>query len=137
MLLIINTNQEFLYRGEDAVNAFCNKLNERRDDVKESMQENKETGMTDEDKEAFNNATHFFVCGEFRNTYKTEKEAEKYKKVRDHCHFTGRYRGCAHSICSLNYCNTRFKIPVSFHNMKSYDGHLIIQNAEKLSTRRR
>ena len=58
MLLIINTNQEFLYRGEDAVNAFCNKLNERRDDVKESMQENKETGMTDEDKEAFNNATH-------------------------------------------------------------------------------
>ena len=138
MLLIVNTNQEFLYRGEDAVNAFCNKLNERRDDVKESMQENKETGMTDEDKEAFNNATHFFVCGEeFRNTYKTEKEAEKYKKVRDHCHFTGRYRGCAHSICSLNYCNTRFKIPVSFHNMKNYDGHLIIQNAEKLSTRRR
>ena len=27
-----------------------------------------------------------FLCGEeFRNTYKIEKEAEKYKKVRDHC----------------------------------------------------
>ena len=37
------------------------------------MQENKEIEMTDEDKEAFDNATH-------GNTYKSEKEAEKYKK---------------------------------------------------------
>ena len=79
-----------------------------------------------------------FLCGEeFRNTYKTEKEAEKYKKVRDHCHFTGRYRGCAHSICNLNYSNTRFKTPVFFHKMKNYDGHLIIQNAEKLSNKKK
>ena len=61
-----------------------------------------------------------FLCGEeFRNTYKTEKEAEKYKKVRDHCHFTGRYRGCAHSICNLNYCSKQIKIPVFFHHMKN------------------
>ena len=31
-----------------------------RDDIKERMQDNKEIGMTDEDKEAFNNATHYF-----------------------------------------------------------------------------
>ena len=142
MLNLVNavdiTNQECLYRGEDAVNVFCNNLSEIRDDIKERMQENKEIGMTDEDTEAFNNATHCFKCGEeFRNTYKTEKEAEKYKKVRDHCHFTGRYRGCAHSICNLNYCNTRFKIPVFFHNMKNYHGHLITQNAEKLSNKKK
>ena len=47
------------------------------------------------------------------------------KKVRDHCHFTGKYRGCAHSMCNLNFCNRYFKIPsVFFHNMKNYDGHL-------------
>ena len=84
------------------------------------MHENKEIEMTDENKEAFNHASHcFIICGEeFRPSYKTEKEAEKFKKVRNHCHFTGRYRGCAHSICNLNYCDTRFKIPVFFQTMK-------------------
>ena len=72
------------------------------------MQQNKEIEVADEDKEYFKTATHCFICGEeFRDTCETEKEAEKYKKVRDHCHFTGRYRGCAHSICNLNYCNKR------------------------------
>ena len=36
----------------------CNNLNEIRENVKERMQENKEIEMTDEDKEAFDNATH-------------------------------------------------------------------------------
>ena len=133
-----NTNQEFLYRGDDAVDVFCNKINEIRDEIKEKMKENKEILMTDEDKIDFETATHCFICGDkFKNSYKNEKEAEKYKKVRDHCHFTGKYRGCAHSICNLNFCNRYFKIPVFFHNMKNYDGHLIIQNAEKLSIKKK
>ena len=32
-----NTNQEFLCKGKDAVNVFCNNLNEIRDDIKERM----------------------------------------------------------------------------------------------------
>ena len=89
-------------------------------------------------KKIFETATHCFICGDkFNKTYKTEKEAEKYKTVRDHCHFTGKYRECAHSICNLNFCNRYFKIPVFFHNVKNYDGHLIIQNAKKLNNKKK
>ena len=27
----------------------------------------------------------------------------KNHKVRDHCHYTGKYRGTAHNICNLRY----------------------------------
>ena len=76
-----NTNYEFLYRGADAVDVFCIKINEIRDEIKERMQENKEIEMTDEDKKDLETATHCFLCGDrFNKTYKTEKETEKYKK---------------------------------------------------------
>ena len=141
MLNMVNSvdgsNYEYLYRGSDAVNVFCSKINEIREDIKDKMKENKEIDMSDENKKDFKNATHCFICGDaFRYDYKNEKEAEKYKKVRDHCHFTGKYRGCAHSVCNLNFCHKYFKIPVFFHNMKNYDGHLIIQNADKLSNQK-
>ena len=93
---------------------FVKKINEIRDEIKDRMQENREIQMTDEDKKDFETATLCFICGDrFNKTYKTDKEAEKYKKVRDHCHFTGKYRGCAHSICNPNFCKRNFKIPVS------------------------
>ena len=54
---------------------------------------------------------------------KFEMEA---KKVRDHCHITGKYRGAAHVKCNLNFKITD-KIPVIFHNLRGYDSHFIIQ----------
>ena len=29
--------------------------------------------------------------------------AKKYRKVGDHCHYTGKYRGAVHSISNLKY----------------------------------
>ena len=48
------------------------------------------------------------------------------KKVKDHCHYTGRYRGAAHNLCNLNYRKPNFT-PVVFH-MIGYDSHLFIKN---------
>ena len=48
------------------------------------------------------------------------------QKVRDHCHYTGKYRGAAHSKCNLKYRTTK-KIQVVFHNGFTYDYYFIIK----------
>ena len=48
------------------------------------------------------------------------------QKVRDHCHYTGKYRGAAHSICNLRY-KIKKEIPVVFHNGSAHDYHFIIK----------
>ena len=53
-------------------------------------------------------------------------------KVRDHCHYTGRYRGPAHSLCNLRYRIPSY-IPVVFHNLSGYDAHLFIKGLGKHS----
>ena len=52
-------------------------------------------------------------------------------KVRDHDHRTGKYRGAAHNKCNINYYANRY-IPVVMHNVRGYDGHLIINAAYKI-----
>merc|ERR1711954_559244 len=51
--------------------------------------------------------------------------------VRDHCQWTGKFRGAAHQECNLMYRKT-YKIPCFFHNFTGYDSHHIFQNISKL-----
>ena len=51
-------------------------------------------------------------------------------KVRDHDHYTGKYRGAAHLECNLRY-STQKDIPVFFHNGTNYDFNLIINELAK------
>ena len=51
---------------------------------------------------------------------------KKYQKVRDHCHFTGEYRGAASSICNLKYSVPK-QVPTAFHSGSNYDCHFIIK----------
>ena len=52
---------------------------------------------------------------------------EKDYKVRDHCHYTGKYRGAAHNSCNIKFRRPKFT-PVIFHNLAGYDTHLFIKN---------
>ena len=77
-----------------------------------------------EDQEKFEKENICWICqGEFGD----EKALQK---VRDHCHYTGKYRGAAHRSCNLNYRKPKFT-PIFFHNLSGYDSHLFIKDLGK------
>ena len=105
------------YTGEDAAQKFVEMLEE---DIKiiANIPEKKMI-FGEKEKEQFNKATKCWICkGEFKD--------DKDYKVRDHCHFTGKYRGAAHNSCNLKYRKPKFT-PVVFHNLSGYDSHLFIK----------
>ena len=118
----------FLYRGEDCMNVFVDKMIEFKNEVVKKMYAKKPIIMTANDWRDFKTATKCYICGE---EYKPED-----KRVRDHCHFTGQYRGSAHDDCNLRYSLRYYKIPVFLHNLKNYDAHLIIEKAHKLAEKK-
>ena len=81
----------------------------------------KEMIFEEKEKEQFDKETKCWICKE------EFEDDDKNKKVRDHCHFTGRYRGAAHNKCNLKYKKLNFT-PVVFHNLSGYDSHLFIKN---------
>ena len=52
------------------------------------------------------------------------------KRVRAHCHMTGKYRGAAHWSCNINLKLSK-KVPVTFHNLRGYTSHLTIKEISK------
>ena len=48
------------------------------------------------------------------------------RQLFDHCHITENYWGSAHRSCNINLRLTK-KVPVIFHNLKSFDSHLVIR----------
>ena len=78
--------------------------------------------MKQNDWEDFNESTKCWIC---------QREFEEdYKKVRDHCHFTGKFRGAAHGSWNLRFRKPSFT-PVIFHNLQNYDAHLFVKNLGK------
>ena len=72
--------------------------------------------MTLDDEKAFKEAKKCWLClGELTTD-----------RVRDHDHFTGKYRGAADKSFNLKYAIAK-SIPVIFHNLKNFDSHLISQ----------
>ena len=108
--------KERSYTGKNAERVFLKYLEE---DIKMIANiRKKEIIFGEREKERYNEETRCWICkGEF---------GENEEKVKDHCHYTGRYRGAAHNECNLKYRNPDFT-PVVFHNLSGYDSHLFIK----------
>ena len=98
----------------DAMDTFINWL---ESDVREIANlENKDMIFTPENEKEFINALNCWICGEYMGN----------DRVRDHCHFTGKFRGAACNSCNLKL-RRQDNISVFFHNLSGYDSHLFIK----------
>ena len=90
------------YRGDDCMNKFCKDLREHSTKII-NYEKKKMILLTTEEKIHYNKQKVCYICKkEFDNNDNNKKQ----QKLRDHCHYTGKYRGAAHNICNL-----RYKIP--------------------------
>ena len=116
---------------KNCIEKLCKKLKKRA--MKIIYYEEKEMiPLAYEKNKSFKEQEACHICEE---KFFMDKDNESYKnrkKVKDHCHYTGKFRGAAHRKCNLNYKVPK-DVPIIIHNA-SYDTHFIInQSAEEFN----
>ena len=107
-----------LYRRKDCVEKFCDYIRQGAHRLYHMFPEKPVDPLTRDQWTRYKEATKCHIC------YKPFDS--KNFKVRDHCHYTGRYKGPAHRNCNLRYRIPSY-IPVVFHNLSGYDVYLFIK----------
>ena len=117
---------DYFYRGKDYIESFCQKLKEIGTEII-NYEEKEMMPLTDEEIKSYERQKACRICkGGFCYDKNKEKECKLYQKVRDHCHYTRKFRGAAHSVCNLCYKVPK-KSPIVIHNRSTYDDHFIIK----------
>ena len=112
------------YRGSDCVEKFCKHIISEAKWLYNSFPERPMTPLTKSQLKEHKRATKCHICF---------KPFGDRGKVRDHCHYSGIYKGAAHFSCNLQYKIPSY-IPVVFYNLAGYDAHLFIRELAKYTT---
>ena len=107
-----------LYRGTDCVKKFCDHVIGEARRLYQSFPEKPMDALTKKQLKKYEEARICHICFKSFNG--------ENPKVRDHCHYTGCYRGHAHMKCNLRYKIPPY-IPIVFHNLSGYDTYLFIE----------
>ena len=102
---------------EDMARIFVSKLEKITHKLhKEFYKKPKPLKLTTKEKEEYKAAEFCHICKE--KLFDEDRQCQLIK-VRDHCHFTGKYRGAAHRSCNLQ-CRKPIILPVLLHNLQGY-----------------
>ena len=112
------------YRGSDCVEKFYEQIISEARKLYNSFPELPMKPLTKSQLKEYKRATKRHICF---------KPFGDWGKVRDHCHYSGLYRGAAHFSCNLQYKIPSY-IPVVFHNLAGYDAHFFIRELAKYTT---
>ena len=116
-------NKHVFYPGKYCSSKFSKTLKAQVNKIINILQKPMDP-LTEQEKMLHANANICFICGK---PFGNDKNAIK---VRDHCHYKGKYRDAAHNACKVHYKIPK-SIPVVFHNASNYDFHLIIKQLAK------
>ena len=103
------------YRGQDCMRRFCKHLKDNATRIVD-FKRKFITPLTKDEEDSYDKKNTCHIC---------MKDLDS-DKVKDHCYFTGKYRGAAHNTCNLKYKIPK-NIPVIFHNGSTYDYHFTIR----------
>ena len=120
------TNPLKEYRGKDCVSKFFEHMIAEAQHQYESFPEKPMEPLTRSQFKEYKRATKCHIC------FKPFREGNR--KVRDHCHYSGKYRGAKHSLCNLQYKIPSY-IPVVFHNLAGYDVHMFVKELAKYGSK--
>ena len=90
------------YRGKDCVETLCKKLKESAMEIID-YEEKEMIPLTYEENVFYKEQKTCHICKE---KFCVDEDDENYKnkiKVKGHCHYTGKFRGTAHSKCNINF----------------------------------
>ena len=105
-------NKHTLYRPKDCMKTFCESLRGNAQNIIDFVKKKMFT-LTKEELKSHQDETVCYISG--KKIIKRFANDKNYRKVKDHCHYTGKYRGAAHSVCNLKF-NVPNEIPLVFHN---------------------
>ena len=123
MPYIIYANMHYLHRGKYCIKTFCESSSEHAKNIIDFVKK-KMLPLTKEELKPYQLAKVCYICG--KRLLKQFANDKNYRKVRDHCHYTGKYRAAGHSLCNLKF-NVLNKITAVIHNGSNYDYHFIIK----------
>ena len=109
----VTKNNLDYYRGQDYMKKFCKDVKEHGTKI---INYKKMIPLSCDENKSYKKQKVSYICKkEFSADNGNDNNDKEYYKVRDHCHYTGKYRGATHNISNLRY-KTPKKITVIFHN---------------------
>ena len=122
-----------LFTGEDSVKRLLDQLVAwERECVDHLLQNRAMRPLVGAKLREFANATECCICHGAKGPF-DPTDANR-RKVADHDHVTGFFRGAAHDECNRNR-RVVYEIPVFLHNFRGYDSHLIVRALKEYPTR--
>ena len=116
-----------LYRGEDCVKKFCDHVIGEARRLHQSFPEKPMKPLTPKEMDKYERSERCHIALICSKGYE--------QKVRDHCHYSGRYRGPDHTKCNFQYKIPSY-ISIVFHSLLGYNAHLFIKELAASSTDR-